>query len=344
MGVPSKGRMAEDTLQLLKDCQLSVVKPNPRQYVAGISQLPGLEVWFQRATDVVRKLATGDIDLGVVGFDMLSELGDGNDDLVVLHDALGFGQCHLALGVPMTGRFAGVDTLDQLRAMPWTVAAPLRVVTGYQNIAHRFFAEKGFEHVVLLSADGALEAAPAMGSADIILDLVSTGVTLRENNLRTIQGGRIMDSQGVLVANRRALLGRPGLLELVHELIERLEAHLVAESFYSVIANMRGESAEEVSGRLLDSELLGGLQGPTVSPVYTRSEGGGGGVHTEHGFYAAVICVAKKQLYPAVKEIRRLGGSGVLVQPMTYIFNEEPPRWKALLEDLGVDPGSVDIA
>ena len=172
-----------------------------------------------------------------------------------------------------------------------------------------------------------------------------------------------------------------GLLELVHELIERLEAHLVAESFYSVIANMRGGSAEEVSGRLLDSELLGGLQvrgaagrglrsglvprrrllrgghcaarapcdalgtlpacaharhvstapslhpctlprrpcspapprpacaqGPTVSPVYTRSESGGGGVHAEHGFYAAVICVAKKQLYPAVKEIRRVRG------------------------------------
>ena len=145
-----------------------------------------------------------------------------------------------------------------------------RVVTGYPNIARAFFSRASFEHVVLLSADGALEAAPAMGSADIILDLVSTGVcthahgyplppaaclrafvpptpsgapclrlpspppphipthhphsapppphrpppppragvTLRENNLREIDGGRIMESQGVLVANRRALLER----------------------------------------------------------------------------------------------------------------------------------------
>lgn len=82
---------------------------------------------------------------------------------MVLHDALDFGQCHLALGVPMSGRFAHVADIDALRAMPWSAAEPLRVVTGYHNIARKFFAAAGFEHIVLLSADGALEAAPAMG-------------------------------------------------------------------------------------------------------------------------------------------------------------------------------------
>ena len=67
LAIPSKGRMAEDTLQLLRDCQLNVYKPNPRQYVATIPALPAVEVWFQRASDVVRKLAYGDVDLGIVG-------------------------------------------------------------------------------------------------------------------------------------------------------------------------------------------------------------------------------------------------------------------------------------
>lgn len=340
MALPSKGRMAEDTLSLLKDCQLNVVKPNPRQYVARISQLPGLEVWFQRASDVVRKLLYGDIDLGIVGYDMLSEIGNMDNDLVILHEALGFGQCHLALGVPSGGKFAGINTLEDLKAMPWSEASPLRVVTGYQNIARRFFEEKGFEHVKLLSADGALEAAPAMGSADMILDLVSTGVTLRENNLKEIEGGKIMESQGVLVASRTALLKRPGLLSLCKELMERLEAHLTAENYYSVIANMRGESAEDVSMKLLSIDLLTGLQGPTVSPVFSRPEDSG---EVQQGLYAAVVCVPKKMLYPAVKEIRKLGGSGVLVQPMTYIFDEEPPRWRQVLNNLGVEPSSVDV-
>lgn len=86
---------------LSQDCQLAVKKSNPRQYVASISQLPGLEVWYQRASDVVRKVVTGDIDIGIVGYDMFSEIAGDNPDLIVLHDALDFGHCYLSLGVPM---------------------------------------------------------------------------------------------------------------------------------------------------------------------------------------------------------------------------------------------------
>lgn len=79
----------------------------------------------------------------------------------------------------MTGKFTNITTLQQLRDMDcWTADTPLRVVTGYHAIAKRFFEQNGFEHVALLTADGALEASPAMGCADIILDLVSTGMTV----------------------------------------------------------------------------------------------------------------------------------------------------------------------
>lgn len=218
--------MADDTLELLNACQLGCVKPNPRQYFGEIPAFPDVEVWFQRASDVVRKLATGDLDLGIVGSDMVAELVCEDGGLVVVHDALGFGRCRLALGVPVGGPFADVRTLDDLRGMAWSSSRPMRVVTGYTNIARRcaaarleqrlqrcclarrarlhrerlvrprcrFFRDEGFEDVVLLSADGALEAAPAMGAADIILDLVSTGVTLRENNLKTLQGGNILEA------------------------------------------------------------------------------------------------------------------------------------------------------
>ena len=81
MGIPSKGRMAEDTMDLLADCQLKVRKINPRQYAAEIPNVPGMEVWFQRATDVVRKLIPGDVDIGIVGYDMLREIGNEDPDL-----------------------------------------------------------------------------------------------------------------------------------------------------------------------------------------------------------------------------------------------------------------------
>lgn len=235
-------------------------------------------------------------------------------------------------------------------------------------MAKKFFADKGIP-VELLSADGALEAAPAMGYADIILDLVSTasarprglvriflnrdagawclslhpfpfscpaccqGTTLRENNLKMIEGGRILNSEGVLVASRKALLSKPGLLQLVKELIERLEAHLTAENYYSVIANFVGQKPEQIASRLLEAPGLQGLAGPTISPVYVKGQAG----EPTPAVYAAIICVRKKELYQAVKSIRSVGGSAVLVQPITYIFDEEPARWKKLCAELGVD-------
>ena len=270
-------------------------------------------------------------------YDMFAEVtANGTQgDLIVLHDALGFGGCHLGLGVPTGGRFADVATLDQLLAMPdWTPATPLRVVTGYHNVARQFFERAGFTNVALLGADGALEAAPLMGTADIILDLVSTGVTLRENNLKEIEGGTVLQSQGVLVANRAALAASPALLDVVHELIERLEAHLKADDYFSVIANMRGPSAQAVANRILSHAALRGLEGPTVSPVFAPGPDGAASPDTD--LWAAVICVPKRALYDSVKALRSVGGSGVLVQPMTYIFDEEPARWRATLEELGM--------
>jgi len=284
----------------------------------------------------MRKLRTGDLDLGIVGYDMFVELGQNDPDLLVVHDALGFGGCHLAVAVP--AGWDEVTSLEDLKKLGWSAERPLRVVTGYTHIAKAFFAAAGMPHVALSTADGALEAAPAMGSADVILDLVSSGTTLRENNLKQIEGGRVLESQGCLVASRSALLHRPGALEAVRDMIERLEAHLRAEGQFLVTANMRAGSASEVADKLAaGGPLLTGLQGPTIGSIY--SPGGAAGTGAAWGpgaFFSATLCVPRRQVYEAVKQLRKAGGSGVLVSPLTYIFDEEPPRWRALQEVLGV--------
>eukprot|EP00238_Polyblepharides_amylifera_P006601 CAMPEP_0196592084 /NCGR_PEP_ID=MMETSP1081-20130531/71731_1 /TAXON_ID=36882 /ORGANISM="Pyramimonas amylifera, Strain CCMP720" /LENGTH=344 /DNA_ID=CAMNT_0041915663 /DNA_START=299 /DNA_END=1333 /DNA_ORIENTATION=- len=328
--------MAEDAQDLLKSCQLSVKKTNPRQYIANISQLPGTEVWFQRASDVVRRLRAGDIDIGILGMDMFTEYGEGDPELLVIHEALNFGHCHLSLGVPTTGKWEAVKNLDDLKAMPeFTAEKPLRVVTGYHYIAKQYFEKVGMKNVVLLAADGALEAAPKMDYADIILDLVSTGTTLRENNLKELDGARIMESEGVLVARKSALLDQPQTLKVVREMLERLEAHLKAEGNFTLVTNMRGESPEEVAQKVLDAgPLVAGLQGPTVSRVFTRDANGN--AH-DGDFYGVTICVPQKRLFEAIKILREIGGSGIMVSPLTYIFDEQPERWDSLLKELGIE-------
>ncbi|KAJ4724358.1 ATP phosphoribosyltransferase [Melia azedarach] len=332
LGLPSKGRMAEDTLDLLKDCQLSVKQVNPRQYVAQIPQLSNLEVWFQRPKDIVRKLLSGDLDLGIVGLDTVSEYGHGDEDLIIVHNALEYGDCHLSLAIPKYGIFENINSLRELAQMPqWTAEKPLRVATGFTYLGPKFMKDNGLKHVVFSTADGALEAAPAMGIADAILDLVSSGTTLRENNLKEIEGGVVLESQAVLIASRKSLIQRKGVLDTTHEILERLEAHLRAVGQFTVTANMRGSSAEEVAERILSQTSLSGLQGPTVSPVFSKRDG-----KITADYYAIVICVPKKALYKSVQQLRAIGGSGVLISPLTYIFDEETPRWRELLKKLGL--------
>ncbi|KDP42417.1 hypothetical protein JCGZ_00214 [Jatropha curcas] len=332
LGLPSKGRMASDTIDLLKDCQLSVKQVNPRQYVAQIPQLSNVEVWFQRPKDIVRKLLSGDLDLGIVGFDTVNEYGRGNEDLIIVHDALEYGDCRLSLAIPKYGIFENINSIGELAKMPqWTAEKPLRVATGFTYLGPKFMKENGLEHVTFSTADGALEAAPAMGIADAILDLVSSGTTLKENNLKEIEGGVVLESQAVLVASRKSLMQRKGALDTIHEILERLEAHLRAVGQFTVTANMRGSSAEEVAERVLSQPSLSGLQGPTVSPVFCKRDG-----KVSPDYYAIVICVPKKALYKSVQQLRAIGGSGVLISPLTYIFEEETPRWRQLLSKLGL--------
>ncbi|WOL12457.1 hypothetical protein Cni_G21224 [Canna indica] len=332
LGLPSKGRMADETLNLLKNCQLSVRQLNPRQYVADIPQLSDLEVWFQRPKDIVRKIQSGDLDLGIVGFDIVCECGEGNEDLIVVHEALGFGACRLSVAIPKYGIFENINSLDELSNMPqWSKDRPLRIETGFSYLGDKFFREKGFKHVRFQRSEGALEAYPAMGTTDAILDLVSSGTTLRENNLKEIEGGVVLQSQAVLVASRRSLNTRKGTLKITHEILERLEAHLRAIGVFTVVANMRGNSAEEVAERVLSQPSLSGLQGPTISPVYCKRDG-----KAVVDFFAIVICVPQKQLYKSVQQLRAIGGSGVLVSDLTYIFEEETPRWSKLLSQLGL--------
>ncbi|GMH06748.1 hypothetical protein Nepgr_008588 [Nepenthes gracilis] len=304
LGLPSKGRLAADTLDLLKVCQLSVRQANPRQYVADIPLLPNLEVWFQRPKDIVRKLLSGDLDLGIVGLDTVSEYGQGSEDLIIVHDALEYGECRLSLAIPRYGIFENINSLKELAQMPqWTAEKPLRVATGFTYLGPKFTKDNGLKHVTFSTADGALEAAPAMGIADAILDLVSSGTTLRENNLKEIEGGVVLESQAVLVASRKALTHRKGALDITHEMLERLEAHLRAAGQFTVTANMRGSSAEDVAERILSHKSLSGLQGPTVSPVFCKRDG-----RISADYYAIVVCVPKKSLYKSVQLLRAVGG------------------------------------
>jgi ATP phosphoribosyltransferase len=322
IALPSKGRMERETSAFLSDCGLKVYKPNPRQYLATIPALPGVQVLFQRAHDIPVRVEAGDVDLGITGYDALVEKTNGDQSVVVIHEAMGYGKCSLVLAVPED--WQDVRSVSDLAKKSQTQS--LRIATGYKQATEQFLRSTGIKQTRMVSADGALELAPTIGYADCIADLVSTGTTLRENRLRQIEGGTILDSQAILIGNRQALETRPELLAATRQLLEFIEAHLRARGQYHVFVNMRGGSIKEVAQRIFEHPNLSGLQGPTISPMTTRDDPG--------DWWAINLIVSAPSLYETIQQIRAIGGSGVVVTPVTYIFEEQPERYQRLLQTL----------
>lgn len=323
LSLPSKGRLAQAAADFLATCGLSIDKPNPRQYAAHIPAMPNLTVLFQRAGDIVVSVRDGSVDFGITGMDVVSERRGKNKAVLVLHDALGFGHCRLSVAVPE--RWEKVHTMANLAAHARALARPLRVATQFPHLTGDFLAQHDVSFT-LIHAEGTLEAAPTIGYADLICDLVSSGQTLRDNRLRALEDGIIIHSQAALIANHAALQNRPEVLTLARKFLEIIEAHLRAEERLSVFANMRGNSAEVIAQQMFSLETLGGLQGPTISQVINRD--------SDSNWHAVHIIVRKEQVFQTIAELRSIGGSGVVVTPVTYIFEEEPARCKAMLETL----------
>ena len=319
LSLPSKGRMAQGALGFLAACGLQVEKTNPRQYAARIPALPGLTVLFQRPGDIVVSVRDGSVDLGVTGLDMVAERQGNNGAVLVLHDALNFGHCRLALAAPE--EWETVHTMSDLAAL----AQPLRVATKFPHLTASFLKRHHVPHS-LIQAEGTLEVAPAIGYADLIADLVSSGQTLRDNRLRPLKDGVILRSQAVLIANRAALQAHQRVLALARQLIEFIEAHLRAMDHVAVVANMRGDSPQAIAQEMFTQKALSGLQGPTISRVIVQDG--------NPNWFAVHVIVRREQLFQTVAELRAIGGSGVVVTPVTYIFEEEPARYQAMIKAL----------
>jgi ATP phosphoribosyltransferase len=323
LSLPSKGRLESDALDFLSAAGLHVFKPNPRQYEAEVPAIPELGIIFQRPGDIVVSVRQGSVDFGITGMDVIEEKRGANGDILILHEALDFGHCSLTLAVPEG--WDQVTDIASLKDYLSELGRPLRVATKFPVLTERFLNQRDIPHT-LISAEGTLETAPTIGYADAISDLVSSGQTLKDNRLRALTDSLIQPSQAALIANRKVLLTNPNALEMARRLLEYIEAHLRAEENLLIIANMRGETPEAIAQKMFDETTVSGLQGPTISPVIVRD--------AKQKWFSVSIVVRRADLSRAIMELRTIGGSGMIVTPVTYIFEEEPPRYKAMLNAL----------
>lgn len=332
LALPSKGELEEPTLAFLKACGLPVDRPNSRQYTAGIPALGQTVVLFQRAADIASKVQEGSVDLGVTGLDTVREVFHDAGRCAVLLEDLDFGQCELVVAVPETWIDVSsmtdlVELAEELRSR----GQELRVATKYPRLTRQFFLRKGLNYFALVASTGAMEVAPTMGFADIIVDLTSSGTTLRENGLKTIPDGTILRSQACLVGNLDSLAGDEARLDATKAILEMMEARLRADGYYTVTANIRGESADAVAKAVISHPDASGMRGPTIAKVYSR-------YGQEQDWYAVTVVLRKHNLLGAVEHLRRMGGSSVTVNSPNYVFEQESAAYCSLLAALRTGP------
>lgn len=316
LGLTSKGSYEQATIQFLDRAGLSVWRPNPRQYVGRISELPDVEVLFQRTEDIVHKVADGSVDLGITGYDLVAEHGFDQENLFVAMPDLGFRRCELILAIPEGWLdIASMADLADLSVDFKRTGRSLRVATKFPNLTRDFLHNHGVNYFSLVDAHGALEAAPTLGYADIIADLSETGVTLRDNRLRVIDGGVILKAQAALIASLRTLKNQPVKLEAARSIIEMSEARLRSRGYRIVTANVQGNSAEEVARHVNQQVETAGEQGPTIAEVFSKES-----LSAQRWFEVRII-VPSRYLLAAVDHLREAGSRGITVNSPDYVFD-----------------------
>ena len=278
MAVPNKGRLYDRTIELLIKSGLDLGEDWGRKlYVTAKNQ--DIEILFVRAQDIPEFISSGAVDMGITGQDQIADSGC---DLVQVLE-LEFGHCRLSVAVPEA---SGIKSVDDIKD-------GCRVATSFPNITRRFFESKN-KKVKIINVSGAAEIMPYIGVSDIIVDLVSSGATLKTNRLVEIEP--IVYSQAVVVTTEKALEKSK---EAITDIVNSIKSVIDAENKKYLMADVPTSKLDEIT------KLFPGVAGPTVMNINGRTD-----------MVAIHVVIAKNEVYESVNTLQKMGAKGILILPI----------------------------
>lgn len=314
LAVPSKGRLQENATAFFSRAGLKFVQSRgSRDYRGTIAGLDGTDVAFLSASEIVSQLASGAAHLGITGEDLVREQVADADAAVEMLTPLGFGHANVVVAVPQ----AWIDVrsmadLDDVAShMRARHGRKLRVATKYVNLTRRFFAEHGLGDYRIVESLGATEGAPAAGSAEIIVDITTTGATLAANALKILDDGVMLASEANLVASVRAPWS-PRARAAANAILSR------------IAAEEEGRSVREIRARLSDAK-----------PVDIEEMAARHGARLPFGANAdsgilAIHC-PEKAVFALVDDLAGAGADEITVNTPAYVFRKANPLLERLL-------------
>ena len=218
IGIPSKGRLRKDTLNIFKSKKLKILSERGDRDLFGyIKGNKNIKIIYLHAREIIERLGDGSLDIGFSGYDLLKESELSIQNKVTIAKKLEYGHAVLVLAVP--DEWIDIQTLADLEEISFDFKdkkkSRMRVATKYPNLTREFLFSKGVTQFKLVPSLGATEVYPFTGSSEILSDITSTGETLRANNLRVLKDGNILKSTAILMFNKK-LSNKKGLKKILN--------------------------------------------------------------------------------------------------------------------------------
>ena len=314
LAVPSKGRLQESAAAFFARAGLEIVQGRgPRDYRGALAGLPGVEVVYLSASEIVGQLAAGAAHFGVTGEDLVREKVPDFDARLEMLAPLGFGRANVVVAAPQA--WIDVRSMADLEDVASAYRAKrgerMRVATKYVNLTRRFFAEHGVGDYRIVESLGATEGAPAAGGAELIVDITTTGATLAANGLKTLDDGIILRSQAMLVASVLAPWGT-GARASARAILDR------------IAASEEARRSREVRARLPGPAHM------TVEKAYERfgAVSAAGADVDQHGFVA--LHCPRGEVADLANWLLSQGAERVSVAALEQVFSARDPLYEAL--------------
>jgi ATP phosphoribosyltransferase len=313
LAVPSKGRLQENAEAFFTHAGLSLAKPRgARDYRGTIMGYDNVEIAYLSASEIAGQLASGAAHLGVTGEDLVRENIANADKRVLLIDQLGFGHANVVVAVPAA--WIDVRTMADLDDVTTGFREQhnrrMRVATKYINLTRNFFAAHDVVDYRIVESAGATEGAPATGTAEMIVDITTTGATLAANGLKVLDDGVILKSQANLVASRDADWS-PDARETARIILDHIAARARANKYREVRTRFKGCDAAMLAEAHNRFGVVAPFGGPTSSGMLT-------------------LHCPPAQLYALGSFLRKGGAETVSVASLDYVLDRENPLFAKL--------------
>ena len=206
IGIPSKGRLRKDVLNIFKNKRLNLISERgKRDLIGSIKNIKNVKILYLHAREIVERLGDGSLDIGFSGYDLLRESEVNTQKKINVIKKYEFGKANLVVAIP--DPWIDVQTVADLEEIAFEFRDKkkkrLRVATKYPNLTREFLFSKGVTQFQTVESLGATEAYPFTGSANLITDISSTGETIKSNNLRVLKDGQILRSQACIFVSKK---------------------------------------------------------------------------------------------------------------------------------------------